>query len=247
MNDRLESIRIIVFILFLPLFLSLYYLQVFKGKYYFKRSMDNIIRVVPDQGMRGEIFDAEGKKIVGNYPSFNVVVIPQEFKKDDKIFQKLGEYFSISDEVLKKRYKSRYSVPFAPVNLIEDLPKDLALKFEMENSFPGVFVRVQPERVYNYGKVCSHVLGFLGKIDNSQLKFLKKYGYSSTDYIGKFGLERYFDSYLRGEAGGKLLEVDSRGRQIDIIGLKPSVKGKDIKLTIDISLQEYIDSLFRKI
>jgi len=243
MNNRIKFVQIILLISFIPIFISLYYLQVYKGGYYRKKSLENVLRVIPYPASRGMIIDCNGMKLVDNFSSFQIAVIPQEITDLEYVLSRISRQFSVPISKLQTQYDKNYRYPFVPVTILEHIPKLKAIDFEAQNSLNGVIVRVWPERKYLYGKVASHLIGFLGKIDSSQLKRFKKYGYSATDYIGKSGIEEYFDSYLRGTAGGALVEVDSKGRQVKLLGLKNPHKGKDIRLTVDIKFQKFIDNL----
>ncbi len=244
MNYKIKHIKIILLILFVPIIFSLYFLQIHKGEYYYRRSLKNILRLIPYPAPRGVIMDCNGNKLVDNFPNFQICLVPQEISNFDDVLTKISKQFDVSVDVLKKRFKKRYRYAFIPVPIIEDVEKSKAIRFEASNNLGGVMVTVAPKRRYLYDSVGSHVLGYLGRIDSSQFENLKKYGYSVDDYIGKSGLEEYFDTYLRGESGGELVEVDNKGNKRKILGQKVSRKGKDITLTIDIELQKFIEDIF---
>jgi len=243
MNDRVKLLQVLLIGLFIPILISLWYLQVYKGNYYHKKSLDNILRVMPHLAPRGEILDSNNNKLVDSFANFQIALIPQEVEDLKYTLAELSKQFNISASVLNKRFNKGYLYPFAPITLVKSITKQEAIAFESRNHLKGVIVNVLPKRRYFYEQVASHVLGYLGEIDGSQLKRLKRYGYSISDYVGKSGIEEYYDSYLRGEAGGSLIEVDSKGARVKILGFKKPIQGKNIKLTLDIRLQELVDEL----
>lgn len=109
--------------------------------------------------------------------------------------------------------------------------------------FPALLLEVSAKREYIRGKIASNVLGYLGLINRSEFERLKPYGYRMNDLVGRDGVEKYYDEYLRGKHGGKQVEVDYRGREAATLGLKEPVSGKDVRLTIDLDLQKFCDGL----
>lgn len=108
---------------------------------------------------------------------------------------------------------------------------------------PGLLIEVSTKRKYVYGEVASNALGYLGRINRTEFEKLKHYGYSVNDLVGRGGIEKSYDNYLRGKHGGKQMEVDHRGREMSTLGFKEPIPGKDVMLTIDLQLQEYCDEL----
>ena len=241
---RLKFLKVLMIFGFVLLLAGLFYTQVTKGAYYFKLSEKNRIRLVPIKGPRGTIFDRNGKKLADNKLSLDVAVVPQELKDKEETFIRLSEIVGVPADELLARYSKRYLAPFAPITLVRDVDKKTAIIVE-ENSvlMPGVMIQPQPVRFY--AGVCAHVLGYLSEINRQELEALREYGYKMKDLVGKSGVEKNYDIYLKGEDGGKQLEVDNRGRVVRVLGSKDAKIGKDIYLTIDSDIQETAENGLR--
>lgn len=236
---RFKTLRIILVVCFLILGLDLIYIQLLKGNYFYDLSVNNRIRVIPLEGQRGKIFDRNGLLLADSRLSFNVVVIPQDIVDYDLLFGYLSQALKEPKDKLLQRFHQRRYAPFAPVIIAEDIEKHLAMAME-ENKFrfPGLYIQEDFRRWYPYGKSVSHVLGYVGKIDSQKIKKLKHYGYSRQSVIGYTGVEEYYDRYLIGKEGGKQIEVNSRGQQVRLLGVREPERGKNIQLTIDARIQE---------
>ena len=236
---RIKIIRIVIAFLFLIIAVDLMYVQIIRGSYFYRLSKNNRVRIVPLEGWRGTIKDRNGKVLATNRISYNVMVTPQDIEDMRKLFGFLSEVLNIKTEVLIKRYRQKKYAPFAPVVVAADIFRDKAIVIE-ENKyrFPSLFVQKSFKRYYPMGQKSAHVLGYVGKVSRAETDRLKEYGYSPQSIMGKSGVEEYYDSYLKGDVGGQQIEVDSRGKQVRLLGLKKPIKGEDITLTIDSDIQE---------
>lgn len=236
---RIRIIRIGIIILFSMIVMDLFYLQAIQGRYFYELSAGNRIRVVPLQGWRGRIKDRQGRVMADNQLSYDVMVTPQDIEKGEELFRFLGETLGLSQQSIAQRYNRKKTAPFAPVAIAQDVPREKAITIE-ENRyrFPSVFVEEHYQRFYPLGANSAHVLGYIGKINRARMERFKEYGYSLQSVIGYSGVEEYYDAYLRGEEGGLQVEVNSRGRQVRLLGLKEAKKGQDITLTIDSDIQQ---------
>jgi len=241
---RIKVISVILSAFFAILIISLAYTQILKNKKYTDLSKNNRVRLIPQEGQRGRILDRNGVLLVGNRPCFNVVVIPQELQNSVKTLSRLADILGIAPKEVFKKVEKNYTAPFAPILIKEDAEKQKAMVVEEENlNLPGIMVRVAPKREYKFNEVGSHIFGYLGEIDRDQLDRLKDYGYQIKDLIGKSGLDKNYDTYLRGDEGGMQLEVNNRGYFVRALGKKEAAIGKDLFLTIDIRLQQFIENL----
>jgi penicillin-binding protein 2 len=128
--------------------------------------------------------------------------------------------------------------------IIEDIERAGAITIEQYvNEYPGLMITTEAKRNYLYGPGCSAITGYIGKISEEELASFKTYGYRMTDLIGRSGLEKQYDAYLRGSYGGMQVEVDSFGRQRDVLDVIEPEKGKDIYLTVDLELQKHCDAV----
>ncbi len=243
---RIKIIRLIIIGLFLMIALELMYVQVIRGPFYFRLSKNNRIRVVPLEGWRGKIKDRQGEILADNVLSFDAVVIPQDTVFKQELFTFVGQVLKIDQKKIAQNYALRKFAPFAPVVIAQDITREQAIVIE-ENRyrFPSLFIQESTKRVYPLKENAAHVLGYVGKMNTSQLERHKKYGYSAETVVGTTGVEEYYDQYLKGSEGGKQIEVNSRGQQVRLLGLKEPASGKDLTLTLDARLQKDIQELFQ--
>lgn len=243
---RFRFFNLIVAVLFLVLFLGLVYIQLIKGGYYYDLSQKNHIRLIEWDAMRGRIFDRNGQILADSKLTFDIAVIPQDFQ--EKNLRRLSRILNTDSETLKKKLKKGYISAFSPIVIRENANKTEALLVEQEKfDLPGVIVQIQPKRYYPDYSAGANVLGYVGLIDRSKITKLKNYGYKIQDIVGYSGVEEYYDASLRGENGGIQVEVDNRGRQKGILGIRPTVKGKDLVLTLDARIQRRASELLSDI
>lgn len=240
---RVRIISGVLSILFAILVISLAYTQILKNKKYVALSQTNRVRLIPVEGQRGRIFDRNGALLVSNRSSFDIVVIPQELENSVKTLSRVGEVLGVAPSEVFKKVERNYVAPFAPISIKEDVEKQKAIILEGEAPrLPGVMVRVMPKREYKFNEIASHIFGYLGEIDRGELGRLRDYGYQVKDLIGKSGLEKNYDNYLKGEQGGMQLEVNNRGYFVKALGKKEATCGRDLFLTVDIRLQAFIEN-----
>ncbi len=241
---RFKIVRITVLVLLFLIAMQLFYAQIIKGSYYYNLSMRNRIRVVPLEGVRGRIIDRQGVLLADNELSFDIAVVPQDTENDDELFNYLGKVLDVKPEELHKRFKRRFLTPFAPVPIADDVSRDTVIEIE-ENKFrfPGLLVEESYRRIYPQGSIGSHVLGYVGKISRAKMEQLKDYGYTMQSLVGYSGVEEFYDDVLRGESGGRQIEINNRGQEVTLLGLKNPSVGRDITLTLDSRIQEISDEL----
>jgi penicillin-binding protein 2 len=234
---RLKIFSIIIALLFFILFLGLAYIQLIRGGFYYDLSENNHIRLIELDALRGTIFDRNGVILADNKLTFDVAIVPQEFK--DKNLPRLSKLLDVEVASIRKKIQSGYTAPFAPIVVAKNIKKTQAILIEQEEfNLPGVIVQLRPQRYYPQRSAGAHILGYVGLIDRSKITKLKNYGYKISDIVGYSGVEEYYDAYLRGEDGGIQVEVDNRGRQLRVLGVRPSIKGKNMTLTIDARIQQ---------
>ena len=243
---RYRQTLLAVKVFFIILIGGLFYIQIIRGEYYRNLSKRNIIRVLPLEAARGKIVDRNGIVLADTVASYAVSVIPQEMSDKTATFKALAQLLDVSSDEIAYAYYKEYLNPFTPVRVYESLDKERLIALEENKLFlPGVIIETVPLRIYPYGRVGAHVLGYLGKINLSQMTRLKSYGYQASDLIGHSGIEAYYDLFLRGIRGGEQVEVDNRGRKARLVGYKPPQAGTDIQISLDIRIQKIVDSLLR--
>ena len=239
---RLNILRNIVFSAFAIVVFALSYLQIIRGEYYHNQSVNNRIRLIPDDGPRGRIFDRNGIVLADNRQAFHLGVIAQEVEDRDDLFNFLSGVLNQSSEYLRKQYDRKRTAPFVPVLLAQNIDRKTLIMVE-ENRFryPGLVVEEGFERVYPLGATGIHVLGYVGKVDPGESDAFAEYGYTPLSTTGKSGVERFYDPLLHSQSGGRQIEVDARGRQVRLLGIKEPQKGRDITLTLDARVQTAAD------
>lgn len=243
---RLRGLKNTVILLFFLLFINIFQLQIIKGAKYFKQSENNCIRLVSEEASRGIIYDCNQIALVKNELVFDLVVIPQEIsaKNRNSLFLNLSKFVDISPQILEQTFNLNFDSSFSPVMLVAGLSREVAFAIEQEMpQLPGAFIKTRARRRYIYGEASAHVLGYVGKMRESEYLELKKYGYLINDLVGRSGLEKSYDHRLRGKPGGMQLEVNNAGRIIKVLSYKPPAPGGDLHTTIDIKLQLLIHEL----
>ena len=242
---RIKIVRVIISGLFLTIALNLIYVQVIRGGYFYHLSANNRIRIVPLEGWRGKIKDRNGVVLADSRIAYNVMIAPQDIGDRQELFQFLSKVLEVDASIIEQRYLHRKLVPFAPVIVAENIPRNKAIILEESKYlYPNLIVQEGFKRSYPLKKNSAHVLGHVGKMNRARRERLKKYGYSPQSIIGYTGVEEYYDAYLKGGGGGIQIEVNSRGQQVRLLSLKEPTKGQDITLAIDSNIQQIaMDSL----
>lgn len=235
-------------LLFFYMFLvgGLAYVQLIRYERYKVMSEQNRLRVIPLLAPRGTIYDRNSKPIVQDKICYNASVIYSQVKDKVALAKMLSKILDKSENEISEKLKKARRQPFILSVLEPDIGLDKAIDIEeVSVDYPGLILDVMPKRDYIYSKVAANMIGYLGYINRDEYLRLKHYGYSVNDFVGRDGLEAVYDDYLRGNYGGKQLEVDHRGREVSTLGFKEPIAGKDIYLSVDIELQKYCDELLQ--
>jgi len=234
---RLSKYSAFIIIFFVAILLKLVYFQVLKGDYFYNLSEQNCANLYVEQAPRGKIYDCAQNPLCENRPSVTVMFYPFLYKENYKLQAELADR---AEKILpgsKSKILSAYKTTKA-VQLGKDVSRDIMFKFlEQRINFQGISVVTEQRRYYPYGGLASQMIGYIGEISQHELKYLHLKGYKQGDIIGKIGLEKQYDTYLRGVNGGWLIETDASGCQTDIIKHVLPQPGDDLYLTIDIGLQ----------
>jgi len=241
---RLSVIQSVVFSFLGLIVCGLIYMQLILGNYYHRQSTNNRIRIVPIEGPRGRILDRNGVVLADNRMTFEVGVVPQEVADKKALFNYLAQVLNRDPDALEQNFEHKRLAPFAPVILAQDIDRELAVKIEEAKLlYPGLIVQQGYVRYYPFIQSGAHVLGYVGKIDQEELEDNQQYGYRPLSFVGKTGVEKKYDMYLQGIPGGRQVEVDSRGTQVRLLGLKDPLAGHDVTLTIDQRIQNAAQEL----
>ncbi len=244
---KANRLSIVVLAGFLAVFANLIRMQIFQQEYYSSLSEKNRLRVIYLEGPRGKILDRKGQALASSRLSFNCSVIPREAR--DHIHEScriVAEILGEDPDDLERRYQKKKPGFFNTVILAEDIDASRAIAIEEKlDLLPGFLIETRPQREYPYGEAAAHLTGFLGPMVESEIDTLESYGYRQADWLGREGLEKSYESYLKGQSGGLQIEVDSRGRLIKALGVKEPKEGRDLELTIDAKLQSYVQNLLK--
>lgn len=223
-------------------------LQVIQAQEYATLASNNQFnfRLVPPP--RGRVLDRNGVVIAGNRPSFRVLVVRDETKDLDQTLDLLGRLLPDTLERRRSIIRDVNAAPrFSPVPVKSDLTWEEFARVNLyANELPGVMADMNEARFYPFGGAFAHVIGYVAKPNDRDIKSITERGeevpqilYNPGFRIGRQGVEKSFDTDLRGEAGGTRVEVDARGRVVaeDVGGSRPAVPGKDVMLTLDADVQ----------
>jgi penicillin-binding protein 2 len=236
---RIAVVAIGIIFAFSIFVLRLFQLQILDGADLRDRSRRNSVRSVRVEAPRGEIVDRFGRVIATARPAFQVQLSPSDLRDSERTYRALGLLLDRSPEELERAVgKPVGRSRFQPVVLDGDLPYETLAGVESHRfSLPGVVTDRRPRRHYLDNALVGHLLGSLGEIQPSQLEREDFVNYRSGDFVGQGGVEKRFESHLRGRMGGRNAIVDVMGREIEEIGRVDPVPGGRVVLTIDLDLQ----------
>ena len=239
LKTRLYVATGIAISLFFLLAIRLWYFQIFKGTEFKELSENNRVRLVRESAPRGLILDRTSKIIVENRPAFHLAIIPEDVKDWSKIKRVLPNIISITENDIKAKVSKANNRPsFQAIKLKDDLTWEEIARIEtFRLDIPGIVLTIEPRRIYPFGNTVAHIIGYLGEIDERQIKKLKKANYIPGDFIGKYGIEYQLEKYLRGMNGGRQIEVDAMGREIKLLRKITPIQGYHVHLTIDLDTQ----------
>lgn len=222
-----------------------FHLQIVQHDLYAARSESNRLRLVPVTPARGLIYDRKGRILADNVAAWRLDAVPERAGDGAALLAKLQPIIALDMEQ-QTRFLREYKAarPFKPVTLKLRISDDEAARFAVNRwQFPGVELVPYLGRIYPYGALFAHVLGYVGRVDENDLKQLGDTGGAYT-HIGKTGLERYYDAQLRGKPGYRRLETNVGGRTVRTLGTLPATPGIDLKLSIDADLQQAMTDAF---
>jgi len=253
-TQRMEDFKgiykyLVVFVglAFFLIFIRLWSLQVIKGGDLRRLSENNCIRLRENPADRGMLLDRKGRIVAHNRPSFEVYLIPEDLKANPEVVTEVGNLLKIPPEEIQERINTqKRRAPFKPVRIKSDIDWNELANLEFNRVYlPGLFVDVRPRRAYDYGDLASHLIGYLGEVDENELKQAKETPYRMGTLIGKYGVEYRWENDLRGTDGGRQIEVDALGREIRPLGIVEPFPGNNLFLTIDLDLQRTAEEAYQ--
>ena len=237
-NRIFISVGIVAFFLLL-LIVRYAYLQIANYETFSTASDQNRIRLQPLPPARGYIYDRNGILLADNYPVFSATMSRADVQDIASTVQRLTPLLSLSDDDID-RFNARIKTSkktervALKLNLTET---DIAKFSEVKFQFPGVNIETQMTRYYPHGELFAHVIGYVGRINDKELKEIDKDLYAGTNLIGKIGVEKSYEDLLHGVPGNESVEADAHGNVLRNLGRKDPVRGNDLYLSIDYGLQ----------
>jgi len=219
----------------------LWFLQVLTGNQYASAAERNRVRLVSVAAPRGRILDRNGTVLVKNRPSLAVAVDRDDLtsKNRARVVAALSRLLHVPVKTINARLADKRVSPYTPVVVAEDVTADVIFTIrERQDQYPGVETVTLPVRQYPDGSLGANILGYVGEINETQLKSLKSKGYRLGDQIGVDGVESSYEQYLRGAPGWEKLEVDASGSVLQTLGSQDPVSGDDVTLSIDARIQK---------
>lgn len=247
---RLGFAALGVFALFALLALRFSYLQLKQYNHYQTLAENNRISLVPIIPNRGLILDKNSVVLAHNFFAYTLEITPARVKNLEQTITEISSLVEVSS-LDRKRFKKlrEQSHSFESVPIRTHLNEIEAAKFAVNHyRFPGVEIKSRLFRHYPLGKTASHMIGYIGRINDKDLKSLEESGdlsnYKGSDHIGKSGLEQYYEKYLHGITGFQQVEIDADGHAVRVLSSNPPAPGEDIVLSVDIRLQEIAEKAF---
>jgi penicillin-binding protein 2 len=238
-SKRLSVGLTVVIAAFVVLIARLLFLQVVKGGELRRLSEINSIRLRSVDAPRGLIYDAHNRIIADNRPSYNLSITVKDANPLERTIEKLSRYAGIDEAQLWESLEKAKGTPaFKPVLLKPDIGRDALAAIEVNRwDLPGIQVNVSPRRDYIFSPSLSHLVGYMGEISVEELKNKIYSDCKSGDFIGKYGIERAREDWLRGKRGGQQVEVNATGQVVRVLNTVDATPGHNIVLSIDQSLQ----------
>lgn len=238
----LQGLVLLVFLIFS---LRFWYLQVHKGEEFSRLARENQLRRELVYAPRGAIKDRNGKLLALNQPGYALTLVREDCTDIEETLEQVSRWTGIGFEALQQRFEQgrKQVKSFEPLTLVPDISFDLVSRIEANTVYwPGLEISIRPRRDYPSGPIVSNILGYLLEADKADLQQDKTL--RPGDMVGKQGVEKVFESKLRGEKGLRQLEVDATGRDLSSAILRQPMAGEDITLSIDVDLQEFIINEF---
>lgn len=245
-NFKLNIFKWTVGVLLAVLCIKLAVVQLFYSDIYQTEAKENRIRLVSIKAARGEIYSRDGATLATNQLVYILSLTNFSAEDQDQLVERLvgilqPYYPEITAEFIKDKIALQQDRLYEPVVIVRDIPWELVVKLEEDRqNLPGVTISIEPLRVYPQGTLAGHVLGYIHSISQEELA-ADSGNYSINSLIGKSGIEKQYETELRGKDGARRLEVDAQGRPVGEQDTLQPVQGNNLKLTIDSKLQTVME------
>jgi len=248
---RLSALGLMVFVCFALLLARFVWLQVLHHDHYMTQAEENRIAFVPVVPNRGLIVDRNGVVLASNYSAYTLEITPSKLRVPlEQVIDELSKLVSVEPKDRKRfrrlleETKNFEGVPLRTRLTDEEVARFTAQRFR----FPGVEIQARLFRQYPLGETASHVLGYIGRINQNEAKVIEAgddaRNYKGTEHIGKEGLEKSYEKQLHGVTGYEEVEVSAGGRAVRTLSRTPATPGNNLILSIDIKLQQIVEEAF---
>lgn len=245
LETRLFRSRIITGFLLLLLVIAglmarYFWLQVIQHEEFSTQSVNNQVRLVPVAPNRGLIYDRRGRPIAENLPAYRLEIVPEKVSDIEQTIIALGALVELPEDALERfnKDKGRYR-SFEAVPIKFNLTEEEVARFAVDrHRYPGVDVVSYLSRYYPYKDLLTHVLGYVGRIDENDLADIDTDDYRANSHIGKSGIERQYEHLLHGSSGLETAETNVQGRVIQVLERRDPRHGDDLVLSLDIAVQQ---------
>ena len=240
---RLELLMIASVLIFAVLIGRMAYLQLYKGDYYYRLSEGNRVRAVKILAPRGIIYDCNGEELVKNEPGFVVSLLRTNKKPDMAVINRLAAIIEMPPEQILEKIKQNED-SYEPIRIKSNLSAAMVTKIEERTEeLPGILLELQSIRKYVNNEMAVHVLGYVGEVSDYEISKDQNTELKVGSMVGKFGLERFYDNYLRGTDGSYREEVDVAGRVVQTLDELPPKPGRGLVLTVDAKMQREAEKI----
>jgi penicillin-binding protein 2 len=253
-DDRRPSTFLIIssfsLLFFILLSGRLFNLQILEGKDKLAVAEENRVHEDIIRAPRGIIYDSKSTALVKNIPNFDLSIIPGDLPRKaeerNNVFRKLSEITGMDENEMKSKINTDNQYSVLPVLIEKNIDKDKSLLIEANlPELLGVKVEVNPIREYLDNGLLSHLMGYVGRISEDEYKKMKT-SYGMNDFIGKTGLEKYYEEKLKGINGKDKSEIEASGQQAKDLGVEQPIPGDNLKLSIDFELQRKVTESLQK-
>jgi penicillin-binding protein 2 len=224
------------------------WLQVVQREHYHTLAEANRISVVPVIPNRGIITDRNGEILAANFSAYTLEITPSRVANVDKAIDELSEVIEVSPRDRRRfRRLQEESKNFESLPIRTRLTEEEVARFAVNRyRFPGLEIKARLFRSYPHGEVASHAIGYIGRINDADVKRIESAGlvtnYKGTDHIGKLGIEGAYEKELHGLTGSERVEIDAGGRAIRSLDRREPISGNNLVLTLDLRLQRIAEA-----
>ncbi len=237
---RIIAAFCIVVVLTIGLGVRLVYLQIVGHEHYATLAKENSVKIQPLVPTRGMIYDRNGKVLAENTQSFSLELIPEQISDLDGTLARLQELLNIPNEKIEQFQKQRKRQKrFISTPLLLSMTDEEIAKFAVQRPyFTGVDIQSRLVRHYPYSDLAAHVVGYVSRINEAEMKTLPMSEYRGSSHVGKLGIESFYETQLHGKTGYAEMETNVQSRAINTFNTVPPVAGANLYLTLDIDLQK---------